>query len=717
MRIVMLLGPSSAGKSSVCSELSKAPFNYKILDADEILHKWQENGKFKEWEELRNLQIKQKLIDSGLLDILKPYMSETELMDFCIKGTLKVSVDNKLILSHQFKNPELQELEEILSKTDFIDLALNLRRVATIFKETDKASTLHNAHRAYFAEALSDKYSVEDTVVLDMGKLLPSSSTKTLETLADFNKQVEQYNAEHKDKPAIASLAIAYCNPVFLSERVAKRNKDATESNNPTNKRYGYCALSQLASLVKCETTPSSIKSKLGHLSQEDILQISKLHPKKLSKTEVSSDAAFAGMIENFSLPAGLEKDTKLPLALREGIKPDAFIDTSIGTPAELANQLTSQLAIKSLMQVNKIPGLSIARIKDGKITAEKTSFGLAENKTDNPVEVTDDTRFEACSLSKPVFAYLIHQLIKQGLLPKDFLTQKLPAHGKLATDPRTAELTPEILLSHQSGLTNKLPMEFTKFTYPGAQFIYSGAGFIYLQEAVEAEIQKTYPKENLETLAQKFVLQPLDMSHSSYVCPESMHIPVVHSHGKNGEYKAHKRYREFPEAHASLNTTAYDYIKFLQAILNDQEFIDNYLKPYVSIKDAEHKCSWGLGFGLQKTVDGTIAFHWGDNGDCKAFCAINLDTKDAIVYFANSANGLRITKDFVEPVVGDLHHFASWLDEFQARADYAAGVRAYQNNDNCNATRFFARILDLPEQVGDDLKRSANEYLNLLAR
>src|SRR5688572_7149845 len=71
------------------------------------------------------------------------------------------------------------------------------------------------------------------------------------------------------------------------------------------------------------------------------------------------------------------------------------------------------QQAIPRLMTEGEVPGLQIALIRGGKVDWIK-SFGVRNAETGGPV--TDDTIFEAASLSKPVFAYAVMKLVEAGL-------------------------------------------------------------------------------------------------------------------------------------------------------------------------------------------------------------------------------------------------------------------------------------------------------------
>src|SRR5262245_26592125 len=64
---------------------------------------------------------------------------------------------------------------------------------------------------------------------------------------------------------------------------------------------------------------------------------------------------------------------------------------------------------IPQLMKDGDVPGLSIGLLRDGELVW-RHGFGVKNTKTNEPV--TDDTVFEAASLSKPVFAYAVVKLL-----------------------------------------------------------------------------------------------------------------------------------------------------------------------------------------------------------------------------------------------------------------------------------------------------------------
>lgn len=71
---------------------------------------------------------------------------------------------------------------------------------------------------------------------------------------------------------------------------------------------------------------------------------------------------------------------------------------------------------------------------------------------------------------------------------------------------------------------------------------------------------------------------------------------------------------------------------------------------------------SWGLGWGLEESAAGTAFWHWGDNGDVKAFVMAYEKEKSGVVIFANSATGLSMMPELVAEVLGGEHPAFAWI-------------------------------------------------------
>src|SRR5215471_4940680 len=156
------------------------------------------------------------------------------------------------------------------------------------------------------------------------------------------------------------------------------------------------------------------------------------------------------------------------------------------------------------------VPGLSIALFRDRR-RYWVHSFGVRDAKSGQPV--TEETIFEAASLSKPVFAYGVLKLVDRGKLDLDIPLSRYMPQLYVEGDRRIDKITARIVLSHRTGFPNwrgaghPLEIYFT----PGERFSYSGEGFVYLQKVVEAITGKP-----LNEYMSEAVFRPLGMASSS---------------------------------------------------------------------------------------------------------------------------------------------------------------------------------------------------------
>ena len=105
------------------------------------------------------------------------------------------------------------------------------------------------------------------------------------------------------------------------------------------------------------------------------------------------------------------------------------------------------------LMKELKVPGVSISVINNNKLEWSK-SFGVSDAIQKN--NVTNKTIFEACSMSKPVFAYLVLKLVEQSRLDLDKpLSNYLKEEFISSEDNYSNHITARMILSHTSGLPN----------------------------------------------------------------------------------------------------------------------------------------------------------------------------------------------------------------------------------------------------------------------
>jgi CubicO group peptidase (beta-lactamase class C family) len=334
---------------------------------------------------------------------------------------------------------------------------------------------------------------------------------------------------------------------------------------------------------------------------------------------------------------------------------------------------------IPGLMTAARIPGLSICVIENSEI-AWCGAFGVTDTGTEAPVETT--TVFQAASLSKPVFAYTVLRLVDRGLLDLDrplveyvgLETARKLHLGDGFDDPRVNSITARMVLTHTSGFPNwRQNGELVLLFNPGEKFGYSGEGIGLLQQVVEQ-----ITGSSLEELARVQTFEPLGMTSSTYTPADIDLTNYARSHDGAGaadprpDDVAARLANARPHAAASLTTTATDYARFLIALINgvglDPATFADMVRPQVDV-DNDGGVAWGLGTGLERTETGIRVWHWGDNGDSKAFFIGDPATGDGFVYFANSFNGLSIVGDLLEIVMPGDHPAldGALLDDYPA--------------------------------------------------
>lgn len=350
---------------------------------------------------------------------------------------------------------------------------------------------------------------------------------------------------------------------------------------------------------------------------------------------------------------------------------PFVFLSPVLPPRPPLSSPAQIDRFVTRIMDRANVPGLSISLVRNGKI-AYSQGYGLV--KSDSSQKVTVNTVFDAASLSKPVFAYAVLQLVDEGKLDLDKPLFQYLAYPDAASDERYKAITARMVLSHRSGFPNwRGSQKLTLKNPPGQRFGYSGEGFVYLQKVVESMTGKPVNEWMTER-----VFTPLQMNRSSYTWRPDFDANFAHPHNDLGLSQEKRKPSKANTAY-SLQTTAEDYAKFILAIMTGEGLKPATWKQMLSPQtqlpvqfdgDSTRSASlfWGLGFGLEKTSEADYIWHWGDNNTFRCFVAATQKASNqpkgaALVYFTNSSNGLAITGPLLTELLGGKHPAVAFLD------------------------------------------------------
>lgn len=353
------------------------------------------------------------------------------------------------------------------------------------------------------------------------------------------------------------------------------------------------------------------------------------------------------------------------------------LVETNLSHPVYIKGDST--WTIEERMKHYGVPGVSIAIIKDYKIDWIK-SYGITDKETKSPV--TDQTLFQAGSISKPVAAYGALTLVEQGKIDLDKDVNTYLQSWKLPDSEFTKEKKVALkhLLNHSGGLTvhgflgysPDLPVPtlvqvlngespansgaiFVDKT-PEKSFRYSGGGYTVMQQMMIDVAQKPFPQ-----LMNDLVLQPLQMSNSTYDQPLQSEQLKMAATGylPDGSMTKGKRHT-YPEmAAAGLWTTAEDLAKFavnIQQTLKgeskaalSQDMTTKMLTPFV--EDFS-----GLGIFINKMED---EIYFGHGGWDEGFSSEMIAHKDkgyGVVVLTNSNH-----PDFISELIRSVALSYSW--------------------------------------------------------
>lgn len=340
-----------------------------------------------------------------------------------------------------------------------------------------------------------------------------------------------------------------------------------------------------------------------------------------------------------------------------------AILAIAVSAIAQNSSEAAVDAFVKAEMEQKKIPGVSIAVIRDGKPWLVK-GYGLANIEHNVPVK--PETIFQSGSVGKQFTAFAIMLLVDEGKIRLD---DKI---GKFLGDVPAAweKVTIRHLLTHTGGFTDypsnfdfrkdyteddflKIVKETPLAFVPGEKWQYSNFGFLTLGIIIRKVTGKFYGD-----ILQERVFKPLGMT-TARVISESDIIPnraagyVLKSGAvKNQEWVS-----------PSLNTTAdgalyfsvLDMIRWEEALagrkLLSKSAYDQMWTP-VKLNDGREQ-RYGFGWTL-RTVNGMkVIEHGGSWQGFKSMIARYPDRGITVIALANSenANPARLANGIAEIV------------------------------------------------------------------
>ncbi|HEX8170254.1 MAG TPA: serine hydrolase domain-containing protein [Thermoanaerobaculia bacterium] len=225
-----------------------------------------------------------------------------------------------------------------------------------------------------------------------------------------------------------------------------------------------------------------------------------------------------------------------LLLTLPAAAQTQQAIEQNLGTPVPIEG--VSGPTLEQRMKELGVAAISYAVVEDGRVVLA-AARGLADIESGR--RATTSTLFQAASISKPVTAMAVMDLVERGQLPLEAPVNSLLRTWKLPDNELTAKtpVTLRMLLSHSGGTTvhgfpgyatdQKLPtlIEILNGTPPAnttaivvdlppnTRQRYSGGGIEVVQQVLHDQFATPFPE-----LMRRTVLAPLGMRRSTYEQP-----------------------------------------------------------------------------------------------------------------------------------------------------------------------------------------------------
>lgn len=303
---------------------------------------------------------------------------------------------------------------------------------------------------------------------------------------------------------------------------------------------------------------------------------------------------------------------------------------------------------IKSYMEYYQIEGVSFTAFKGDKIYSKV--YGEKNKYTQE--NVTDDTLFEAASMTKTIFAYTVMRLYEKGVIDLDAPLYKQLPFEKSSNTAYNKLLTARNILSHKSGLPNwGNSSDITYKFEPGTAFGYSGEAFEYLKRVLEKITDK-----DINTILKEEVIEPLKLENMYFKTDETAMKHKAHGH-LNGLAIRKDMQSEIGVSH-SLVTNSKSLAKFIMALQQRKgllpETFDIMFSKQTQLSKENSSNIWdyneyiSFGFFIEEAPFGKVIKHGGSNGDFWATFRLYDDLNMGYIIMTNGNSG-QFIRDNIE--------------------------------------------------------------------
>ncbi|MEM8487215.1 MAG: serine hydrolase domain-containing protein [Bacteroidota bacterium] len=339
---------------------------------------------------------------------------------------------------------------------------------------------------------------------------------------------------------------------------------------------------------------------------------------------------------------------------IEQALKPHVIIRDQAPTPASINDRLAHY----------NVPGVSIAVMLEGEL-AWARGYGMADSASGQAV--TDQTLFQAASISKPVAAMAALEMIENEQLSLDgdinsYLSSwQLPGEG--FTDAEKVNI--RRLLNHTAGTTvwgfpgyarseERISTKdvltgdgntdaIVVYKEPGESWRYSGGGYTVMQLAMEDVAERDFA-----SLTEALVLQPLGMTSSTYSQPlkEAWHERAATGYRGSGEI-VEMNWHVYPEqAAAGLWTTPSDLLKYAASVQRSYAGSEEEILLPATVQEMLTPGMDNHGLGPSISEDGLYFQHGGANEGFRCFLSASIKEGYGVVIMTNSDNGSDLSRE-----------------------------------------------------------------------